>query len=88
MRFGTDARTTAQAPFVDMGDLLWRLHPNGGRVAGVSVPCADAERLLDRGWLKVNGERALIMAVEENEPIPSRVRLRILFDKPYPDSHP
>lgn len=67
--------------------LLWRLHPNGGRVAAVSVPSEDVDRLRRRGWLKINGHRAAIKEVlsEENG---DRTSIRIVFDEPYPDPHP
>ena len=67
--------------------LLWRKHPNGGRAAAVSVPLHHADRLLQRGWLKVNGRRAVIKESLGDEFGP-RIRLYIVFDEPYPDPHP
>lgn len=67
--------------------LLWRLHPNGGRVASVAVPRRDTARLLERGWLKINGHRAVISEFlhEERHGMDA---LYITFDEPYPDPHP
>ena len=71
-----------------VGDLLWRRHPNGGRVAAVAVPHATAALLLERGWLTVDGVRAVIAEVDQVEPLTGRTSLRILFDEPYPHPHP
>lgn len=67
--------------------LLWRLHPNGGRVAAVAVPRVDRRRLMDRGWLKVNGHRAVITEFLHEEAA-GMDAIRIVFDEPYPDPHP
>lgn len=63
----------------------WRMHPNGGRVAAISVGRDAAQRLVERGWLKIDGERAVI---QESEPEDGGVALRIVFDRPYPYPHP
>lgn len=68
--------------------LLWRLHPNGGQVAVVSVSRGDSERLMRRGWLTINGHRAQTVEVMCDEPLPGRTAIRIHFDEPYPDPHP
>lgn len=69
--------------------LLWRLHPNGGRVAVVAVPSQDREGLMRQGWLKVNGCRATITEwFEDAENLSGMDALRIVFDKPYPEPHP
>ena len=67
--------------------LLWRLHPNGGRVAAVAIPRRDRARLLERGWLTVNGHRATITEFLHEES-GGMDALRICFDEPYPDPHP
>lgn len=70
-----------------MSDLLWRLHPNGKRLAGVSITAEAFERIRGRGWLSVNGRRADVQALEAHED-GDRVRLRIFFHEDYPDAHP
>lgn len=67
--------------------LRWRLHPNGGRVASVAVPADEAPRLLERGWLRINGERAVI-AEQLHDAETHNAALRIVFDRPYPHPHP
>lgn len=66
--------------------LHWRLHPNGGRVAGVAVPKDEAAGLIARGWLRIQGERAVIDATVDEEA--HNTMLRIVFDRPYPYPHP
>ena len=68
--------------------LLWRLHPNGGRVAVVSLPRDACARVMARGWLTINGHRAVTGDVLCDEPLPGRTAFRIVFDEPYPDPHP
>lgn len=67
--------------------LIWRLHPNGGRMAAVSIPRSDAVRVCDRGWLRIMGRRAVIGEVLDWE-ANDRVALRIVFDEPFPQRHP
>ncbi|MGH3610008.1 MAG: hypothetical protein ACRDRD_18255 [Pseudonocardiaceae bacterium] len=71
---------------VPAGSLHWRLHPNGGRVAAVAVPLAEAPRLVERGWIRINGERAVVAERLVDETY--NAALRIVFDRPYPESHP
>jgi len=66
--------------------MIWRKHPNGGRVATVSVPTADANQILQRGWLSVNGSRATAEFIESERG--DRTALRISFAIPYPFPHP
>lgn len=68
--------------------LLWRKHPNGGRLAAVAVPADDSAKLQARGWLKINGHRAAIVGLEQHEPLTGMDSLLICFDEPYPDPHP
>lgn len=68
--------------------LLWRLHPNGGRVAAVAVPRQDTDRLMRQGWLKINGRRAMIVELLHHEDLTGMDALLIYFDDPYPDPHP
>lgn len=67
--------------------LLWRQHPNGGNYAAVSLPRSDYRRLRRRGWLKINGHRADVLDVLDEE-YGDRVAFRIKFDHPYPYPHP
>lgn len=71
---------------VPPGSLHWRLHPNGGMVAAVAVPLSEADRLVERGWLSINGERASITDRYEDEV--HNANLRIVFARPYPEPHP
>ena len=41
-----------------------------------------------RGWLTINGRRATVTEVDQEEPLVGRTSLRIWFDEPYPDPHP
>lgn len=64
--------------------MRWSYHPNGGRLAAVDVNATDGPRLVARGWLTVNGRKAL---VEEQYPgvnIDGSVTLRVCFEEPYP----
>ena len=70
-----------------MGELVWTLHPNGGRVAGVAAPYDDWIRAIDRGWIIIRGQRAVVTD-EAYLDRPGWVRFRILFDEPYPWPHP
>jgi hypothetical protein len=66
--------------------LVWRLYPNGGRIAAVAIPLEEADRIAARGWIKINGHRAQIA-----ERFPDEVynaTFRIAFDEPYSDPHP
>jgi hypothetical protein len=42
---------------------------------------------MDRGWLKVNGHRAVITEFLHEEAA-GMDAIRIVFDEPYPDPHP
>lgn len=68
-------------------ELQWRLHPNGGRVAVVAVSGCPL-RLLLRGWLTINGQKATIEKLIEYEPLTRMHTLRVQFEVPYPDPHP
>jgi hypothetical protein len=71
-----------------MSEAVWRLHPNGGRIASLAVDRDYTERLLERGWLSVNGCRALVIEVLDREPLTGMDALRIQFEEPYPWPHP
>lgn len=66
--------------------LLWRMFPTWTGIGAVSVPDADADRLEQRGWLKVNGERAVILARIPEDC--GRVAFRVMFDRKFPYLHP
>lgn len=65
-------------------DLLWGYHPNGGDLAAVYVPPDAAERLCARGWLKIDGRRAMILEREPGANRDGSIALRIRFDERYP----
>lgn len=67
--------------------LVWRLFPNGGCVAAIAIPLEEADRIAVRGWITINGHRAVIA----ERVLPDEVHnaaFRIVFDEPYPFSHP
>lgn len=67
--------------------LIWRLHPNGGRVAVVAIPDDEKWPLIrERGWITIDGHQA---TVQETMPdAEGMVSFRIAFDEPYPHPHP
>ena len=68
--------------------MVWRCFPAHQGTAVIAIPKDedDVQRLLDRGWVTVRGERAVIIRREEDE-VHNAV-LRILFDRKYPYPHP
>lgn len=66
--------------------LLWRMFPTWEGVGAVSVPNDKVARLVGRGWLKINGERASVDAAIPEDC--GRTMLRVTFDRKYPYPHP
>jgi hypothetical protein len=69
-----------------MGKLVWTLHPNGGRTAGVATSIGDYLAVHQRGWLTIEGCRAVVTD-ETYDDLPGWVRFRIIFDDPFPWPH-
>ena len=63
----------------------WAFHPDGKHLAAINVPAEDGPRLVERGWVTVNGRRATVQEQYEGVNImDGSVVLRIYFDEPYP----
>lgn len=86
MQYGNVVRITVRTQFADVGYILWRLFPAHTGVGGIAIPAEDWPRIQERGWIKINGCRAMVH--EQHPDAPGWVCVRIQFDEPYPYSHP
>ena len=63
----------------------WAFHPDGRQLAAINVSADDGPRLVERGWVVINGRRAAVHEQYEGVNImDGSVVLRIYFDEPYP----
>lgn len=63
------------------------MHPNGGRIGSAAYHPEDAAVYEERGWVMVNGLRALIRKRVQPDEY-HNVAFYIEFDEPYPHPHP